>query len=85
MGRRSRSIQGNGDVRVCVQGSGRTLRRGDTREPVGRSCRARLTAISPTASIDAEPKNNPFSPARRVHTKIVLPDRSQNRISPIIR
>jgi hypothetical protein len=43
MGRRSRSIQGNGDVRVCVQGSGRTSRRGAS---AGRSCRARLTPFA---------------------------------------
>jgi hypothetical protein len=42
MGPRSRSIQGNGDVTVCVQGS--DPRRGDIRER-GRSCRADPTPI----------------------------------------
>jgi hypothetical protein len=44
MGRRSRSIQGNGDVRVCVQGSG-PLVRGDPR--AGAKLPSRSDAHSP--------------------------------------
>jgi hypothetical protein len=49
-----------------VQGSGRTLRRGDIREPVGRSCRARLTAIrqprpsTPPLVVSLHNANNEF-------------------------
>jgi hypothetical protein len=49
MGRRSRSIQGNGDVRVCVQWSARTSRRGAIRER-GAKLPSRSDAHSPTAS-----------------------------------